>query len=383
MNRLLRSDLETLVEERQGPCVSIYFSTFHSGARRHQGPIRLRNLLRRAHAELQLRSDPGLSIETLLTPLATFEDDVLFWAAQEEGAALFCSPGFSRAYRLPRPFPERLAIGDHFVIKPLLPLVAADDVFYVLALSQNQVRLLEATSRTVERLAVPDLPGSLTEALGEVKTAQYLQYHTASAASGGALPAIYHGHGVGAGDTKEELRRFLRPVEAAVRKRLAGCAAPCVLAGAEPLPFLYQEISRIPHLAASVIAGNPEHLRDDELRDRAWQLLEPTFAAERRRAAERFGELAGTGQASNDVTEVLPAARQGRVEALFLACDSDLWGRLDERPGQVSVHAAPEEGDLDLLDAAAVFSLRSRSAVYGVELGEVPGGGKLAAVFRY
>ena len=124
-------------------------------------------------------------------------------------------------------------------------------------------------------------------------------------------------------------------------------------------------------------------MSDVELRDRAWRILEPMFQEARRRAAERFGELAGTGRASNDPAEVLPAAHDGRIEALFLACDADLWGRLDDPMGRVRIHAAPEEGDEDLLDAAALFSLRHGGTVYGVDHGEVPGGGDLAAVFRY
>jgi hypothetical protein len=274
-------------------------------------------------------------------------------------------------------------VGSHFFLKPLLPLVAEGDPFYVLALSQNEVRLLEATARTVRRREVEDLPGSLVDALGEQRTAQDLRYHTASAAPAGARPAIYHGQGVGMGDVKEELHRYVRQVEAAIRKLLAGRTAPLVLAGAEPLPAIFREISGYPYLFADAIAGNPEHWRDEELRDRAWRLLEPSFRETRRRAAARFGELVGTGRASSDVTEVLPAARQGRVEALFLACDADLWGRLGDAPGELRIHAAPEAGDEELLDAAAFSSLRNGGAVYGVDRGEVPGGGTVAAVFRY
>ena len=114
--------------------------------------------------------------------------------------------------------------------------------------------------------------------------------------------------GVGREDEKDELRRYLRQVETAMRRLLAGRRSPLVLAGAEPLPSLYREISGYPYLAGDGIPGNPEHLRDDELRDRAWQLLEPTFAEARRRMAERFGELSGTGRASVDVTKILPGA---------------------------------------------------------------------------
>lgn len=382
MNLLLESDLEPLLDERPGPCISLYLPTSGIGTRALQGGIQLKNLLREARTGLQARGlDPG-AIESLLGPLEDLVDDLSFWNTREEGVALFRSPGFSRAFHLPQAFVERCVIGEHFFLKPLLPLVARGEAFYVLALSQNETRLLEATCRTVRRLGPEDLPGSLVEALGEVKTAQYLQYHTASAARAG-VSAIYHGQGVGEGDVKDELRRYLRQVESAMRKLLAGRTAPLVLAGAEPLPSLYREISAYPHLVAAPVLGNPEHLSDVELRDRAWELLAPAWREERNRAAERFEDLVATPRASSDVAAVLPAARDGRVEALLLACDADLWGRLDDREGTVHIHAKPEEGDEELLDAAARLSLLHGGKVYGVGLDEVPGGGALAAVFRY
>lgn len=382
MNLLFVSDLESLLDKRPGPCISIYLPTSPPGARTPQGPIRLRNLLGRASAELFAHGLHDSAIETLLGPLEDLLDDVSFWNTQEQGIALFRAPGFTRAFHLPRAFAESCEVGDHFFLKPLLPLIASDDTFYVLALSQNAVRLLEANGRAVRRLALRDLPRDLADALGEQTTAKNLQYHTASSAPAGAQPPIYHGRGGDEGAAKEELRRYLRQVEAATRRLLAGRTVPLVLAGAAPLPALYRQISSYPHLAAPVLAGNPDLLTDEELRDRAWQILEPTVQELRRRAVERFGELAGTGRASSDVTEILPAARHGRVAALFLACDADLWGRLD-RTEEVLLHAAREEGDEELLDAAALFSLRHGGAVYGMERGAVPGGGDLAAVFRY
>lgn len=379
MNLLPTSDFATLLEARPGPCVSLYF-TLPAAARTPKGATSLRHLLSQASEQLAAKGLDGTAIESLLKPLKAY--DPSFGSRPEEGVALFQAPGFTRVFHLPLAFPERCMVGDCFFLKPLLPLVASEDRFYVLALSQNEVRLLEATCRTVERPAVKGLPTSLADALGGQKTAQYLQYHTASTTRGGGRPAFYHGHGVGDEDVKEELRRYLRKVETAMRKFLAGRKAPVVLAGAEPLVSLYREISGDANLAGTAISGNPEHLTDEELRDRAWRILEPAFQEQRRRAAERFGDLTGSHQVSNDVTEILPAALHGRVGTLFLACDADLWGRLDARE-KVDVHPAPEAGDEELLNATAVFSLRHGGTVYGMNQNGVPGGAAVAAVFRY
>lgn len=382
MNLLLPIDIEPLLADHPGPCLSLYFPAFHTGGRSPQGAIRLKNLLRDTRDELLSQGFEETAVEELLTPLEELAADSSFWNTQDEGIALFCAPGFLRTFRLPAAFAERRSIGERFFVKPLLPLVDEDRTFHVLALSQNEVRLLEADGRTVRRIEWPDLPKSLVAALGDQETPELLQQHTAAPASLGSLPAVVHGQGVGREDRKEELRRFLRQVETAVSKLLAGRATPLVLAGAEPLPSIYREINGYPHLAEMVIPGNPEHVLDAALRDRARQLLEPGFQEDRRVMMERFADLAGTGKASSDVAEILPAARHGRVEALFLACDTDVWGRLDSLE-RVVVHGAAEEGDEDLLDAAALFSLRHGGKVYGSSRGQVPGGSDVAAVFRY
>lgn len=378
MNLLPASDLAELLEERPGPCVSFYFPIAPDTTRRPQGLPRLRRLLSRTGARLAADGLDEAAVMSLLRPLEDLLADSFFWNTREEGVAIFRSPGFTRAFQLPRAFPERWTVGDHFFLKPLLPLVAQDDPFYVLALSQNEVRLLAASVHKVERPAVRNLPASLTAALGEQKTAQNLQHHTASPGPGGR-PAVFHGREE---ETKEELRRYLRQVESAMRKFLAGRKAPLVLAGAEPLVSIYREISGYANLAGPAIPGNPERLADEELRDRAWRLLEPSFRELRRRAAERFGDLAATRKVSCDVKEILPAALHGRVGTLFLACDADLWGRLDAEE-KVEVHPVPETGDEELLNAVAIFSLRQGGTVYGVDRSEVPGGGALAAVYRY
>lgn len=383
MDLLLARDLVILLEDRPGPCVSLYIPTFRTGAETRQGAIRLKNLLGKVRERLEERGLSAREMEALLAPAERLLDDSLFWQGQGDGLALFFSPGFFRSFRLPFSFTERGLVADYFFLRPLLPLVDADGPFYVLALSQNEVRLLEATRQTVRRIDSKILPQSLIEALGTQTTSQDLQYHTASPAGPGAQGAVYHGRGTGDEDVKTELRRYLQRVDAAVRELLASRAAPLVLAGAEPLPSIYRALNSYPHLLGEAVPGNPEPLRDGELRDRAWKLVAPYFEQGRVKAEKHWQELAGTRRTSNEVAEILPAAVQGRVEVLFVDGGSDVWGRFDSGAGEVQIHKTPEAEDQDLLEAATLFSLRNGGTVYAVDSGHVPGGRELAAVFRY
>ena len=49
----------------------------------------------------------------------------------------------------------------------------------------------------------------------------------------------------------------------------------------------------------------------------------------------------------------------------------------------MALHPAPEPGDQDLLDLAAIRTLVSGGAVYALPPEEVPDGALLAAVFRF
>jgi hypothetical protein len=385
MDLLLEQDLEDLLEMK-GLCVSIYMPTHRSGPEAAQDTIRFKNLLREAGRLLHTRGLLPEAIVELLAPARALLGDPGFWQKAGDGLAVFLACEESREpqsarrfwrYRLPLQLPEQVEVREGFSIKSLIPLATRRGSFFVLALSQNQVRLIECLDAGTLEVDLAGVPKSITEALGDQKAEEYLQRHSA----GGFR--IVHGGGTGDEDVKTELTRYLRQVETGVRERLAGRTEPLVLAGADPLPALYREVNGYPHLLPEAIAGNPEHLSKGELRQLGWQKVRPTFMEEQRRAAERYEELAGTHRVSRDIKEVLPAARHGRVDILFVSREDDVRGSFDPKIDQVYLDGDSELGDEDLLDTAAALTLRNGGMAYLVKRPQMPGGGEVAAVFRY
>ena len=88
-----------------------------------------------------------------------------------------------------------------------------------------------------------------------------------------------------------------------------------------------------------------------------------------RRALERFDKQLGTGHASSDVQEIVSAASTGRVEHLFLLENGAVPGEVD--------------GVADLLDIAAVQTLRHGGDVQTLPESSMPLGGPICATFRY
>jgi hypothetical protein len=384
-----RPDLAMLAERRDGFRVSIYMPTHPAGAEVQQGPIRLGNLLDRALDELVGQGMRRPDAEELLAPARRLEESFAFWQHQSEGLAIFASGDGIHLYRVPLAFESVVVVGEAYHIKPLLPLMSGDGRFYVLALSQGETRLLHGTRHSVSELEAKEIPDSLAEALALDDPEARLQWHTGTGGKGNAAsprPAVFHGHGVAsADDAKDNILRYAHKINDGVTELLADEKAPLVLAGVEYVVSIYKEANRYPHLVDEAVLGNPEELTAEELHRRAWDMVAPRFERAKAEAAAEYERLSGqrSERASDDLVEVVLAVQNGRVDTLFVAVDQERWGSVDVANQRVTLDEERQTGDQDLLDVAATHTLINSGTVYAVSRDLVPGGGCVAAIFRY
>jgi hypothetical protein len=388
MNILSRDDLRTLMGKHKGLCVSIFMPTHRAGREIQQDPIRLKNLLGEAEEALTLSGLRTPDAQELLEPAEKLLQDSLFWQRQSDGLALFLSSEAFRYYRLPFDFDELVVVTDRFHVKPLFSLLSGGGQFYVLALSQNEVRLLQGTRYSVSEVDLEGMPESLAETLRYNDPEKRLQFHTSTRTPGGKgeRPAMFHGHGVAsADDPKDYISRYFHQVDEGLRDLLRDEQALLVLAGVDYLHPIYKEANTYAYLIDEGIEGNPEELKARELHEQAWAMVHPLFLAAQKEAAAQYRQLAGAGseQASNDLKEIVPAAYHGRVETLFVTVGLQKWGSFDPDTNVVHLHEEAEPGDEDLLDFAAVQTLLNSGTVYAVDSEKVPDEALLAAVFRY
>ncbi len=92
-----------------------------------------------------------------------------FWEHQDHGLAIFVSPTIFRYYQLPMEFQELVVVSDQFHLKPLLHLINNDGRFYILALSQDNVKFFEATRYSANEVEVPNMPKNLVDILTGLK----------------------------------------------------------------------------------------------------------------------------------------------------------------------------------------------------------------------
>lgn len=386
MDPLTHDDLERLIRYTGKWCVSIYMPTPRTGSETIEAPIYLKNLLRDAEERLLARGVRAPDAREALEPAWALVHDRLYWQHLSDGLAVFLSPDGPQLFRVPRRFEPLVVVSERFMIAPLLPLDTGSERFFILALSQNAVRLFEASQHDTRAVETGTMPTALAEALKYDDPDAGFQYHTASSAPGplgGGGPMI--GHGSGVHPIKLDLERFFRKVDAGLAARLHDERAPLVLAGVDYVLRIYRQVNTYPHLVDAVLDGNPDLASAEELHRRAWRVMEPLFARAREEAASRCREMLakGDGRAAGDVEAIVPAALSGRVATLFVADGAHLWGTYDPATGTAHVHADEEPGDDELIDLAAARTLMNHGVVYAVNREEVPGGSPAAAVLRY
>lgn len=375
-------ELKHLIEPRTGPCVSLYLPTHRVPSEIRQDRIRLKNLLKEAEELLLASGLRGREVRDFLDPAERLLPETPFWKGQKDGLALFLAQDFFHSYMLPLTVPEVTVVSDCFHLKPLLSLLTEGE-FYILALSQNAVRLIQATRFGASEVQLEGLPESLADALKYDEPEKQLQFHTGAQRFTGERAAMFHGHGTGKDDTRSNLLRFCQEVNRALQPFLRNERAPLVLAGVDSLLPIYREASSYPHLFPEGVTGNPEALSPEELGRAAWGLVEPHFLRAFDEAADRYRQRVGTGLASHELEQIVPAALHGRVESLIVAVGLQVWGSHDTETDTLTFLEEPAPGAWDLLDYAAIHTLMQGGAVFSVGPDAVPDGPPAAAVLRY
>lgn len=382
MPALSQEELKSVITEGQTPAVSIFMPTHRAGPEIQQDPIRLKNLLKQAEEQIISAGTRPAEARELLAPVAALINDAAFWRHQEDGLAIFRSPDVCRIYRLPLAMEEFVQVSNRFVVKPLLPMLVNESRFYVLALSQKAVRVLEGSRDHVQRVELPAVPQGVDEALPKGTSPQDQHY---SLPLGPNSSTRFHGHGAGTDDMDVvNVTRYFQRVWDGLKDRLKHRhPAPIVLACVEYLAPLFKEAAGDAHILEPIIAGNPDGLSDEELHHRAWTILEPHILKAREQATAQFREGLAKGRASHTLLDVLTAAHQGRIATLFIPLGIHRYGRFDFGRLSLEEHDNEQPGDDELFDLAAIQTLLHGGTLYGSNPSDMPDQRPIAAVYRF
>lgn len=380
--------LKLLLNARENPAVSIFLPTFEDTSKADQNPIRFKNLLKSAKNTVGVNGGKNKALEDHFDRAAALLDDKPFWQNQSKGLAVFFSPHTFELVKLPFAIDEKVMVSDHFSLRSILPAFKKNRVFFILAVSQNDVRCLEATPGGVKKVIIDDCPGSLEEALQYDDPQKNLQFrsipsaapHTSNRASGSAM---FHGHGASADTGHEDLHRFAQMVMKKVDAFMGEKQTPLVLAGADRVTSAFRQSSNYKRIVPGSLEGNPDRLRDDELGVKAWPLVKAVFRKDLDGKLKAYEELIGTEKVSTNIGFIIDAAVQGKIDTLFIDKDAHIWGIADENTGQSTIHPVQDEDDRELLEFATTKTIAQGGNVYELAAEEMPEHAAVAAMFRF
>lgn len=376
---LTRDSLLSLMEVQNKRCISIYMPTPWVGAEIQQNQIRFRNMLRSAEENLLSLGLRQGEVDAMLNPGLALLKNTPFWRKQNDGLAAFISSDLFRVYRLPLAFPELVVSSDRFHLKPLFPLLSnGGGRFYVLAVSMKYVRFLQGARNCAIELELKNTPRSLAETVRyDTSDRQVRSQPTRRGAS------TFHGHGVWEDLTKESILRYFQQIDKGLQELLRNERSPLVFAGVDYLFPIFKEATSYPHLIDQAITGNPDEMRTSELGALAWKVVQPFYERAVKDALELYKQSLGTGLASNNMEEIVPAASDGKVGYLFVTAGRQQWGSFNAQTKQMVLLEKPRQGSEDILDAASVQTYLNGGIVYLLGQDKMPDKSPMAAIFRY
>ena len=331
-----RADLERLLSSRDPASVSIYLPTSPE-ERGGRDRIEFKNLSAAALEQLTAASAEHGAVNELRDLLEDLDADDEFWARQAHSLAVFATPSGVRTFQVANRLSPIVEVSDRFHVKPLLRSATFPQAAFVLALSQNAARLVEVSpDEAPAEVRVPDMPRDAASSVGK-----------SSIADRSADRRIQGSEG-----QKVRLRQDARRVDEALRPVLSGLELPLVLAATEPLESIFRSVSTYPHLARTVIAGNPDEKTDAELADASRQVLDGLYREELAELRATYEQRVPQGRASDDLAAIARAATFGAVDTAFVDIDETVPGFVGEADGALT---------LDDTDDAATTASWTRS----------------------
>jgi len=382
MDLFTRDDLNDLTKIHDQHCVSLYLPTERKGADVLQGRLRLKNLLKQTRDQLNEQGMAEGDINRFLAPAQDRVDDETFWQHQSDGLAIFLADDGHHIFRVCQSFDEQAHIARQFYVNPLLPLLQSNGKYYVLAVSQNDVRLLSGDRQGLEELDKASLPKDLQSALGwwHERNVNLHSMQQKPQSRGGDDTAIFHGHYTD--QTEHELKTYFRKIDEVVFETLKGQSVPLLFAGVDYLFPLYQEINQYPHLQEQAIVGNPDELNEQQLHEQAWPLIEPLLSRSESELENEFRERAAHELATADLETLLTAAQFGLVETLVISDKAKIPGTYDTESHNATYAEQESQDSQDLVALAVLMTLEASGEVVAFDQEQLPADLPVFALLR-
>lgn len=270
-----QKELEQLESFAEPFCLTVYAPhiEFDPTGATNPNKIELKNQLKQAEMALLDEGVGPKDVRKTLRPARNILDTHEFWPLRNESLALFMHPRMFRYYHLPASIPYMLTIERGFNLEPLLKAIADNKPYLVLALSHKDVKMYQGDRFQIKELRLRNFPNNMEKSLNIDEYPKAWETHAIGPAGGGTGSEAFHGQYNSKETDKEMLFQFFRRIDNSLRKFLQKKEMPLILAGVEYLQPIYRQANTSPYLMPEGLNGNFEHVRPDDIRKQAWDLI--------------------------------------------------------------------------------------------------------------
>ncbi|MEX1002219.1 MAG: hypothetical protein WDZ35_08910 [Crocinitomicaceae bacterium] len=387
MSIITKTEVKELAQIRKANCVSIYIPTHRFGEPTLEGKdaLQLKNQLKAIKQKLTASGMHADEADRYLKPASDLLKDSEFWRNQSDGLAIFIAEGVFQKYTLPIHFEAFNYLSEEFYLKPLMPFFNDNGRFFLLNLQPGNIKFYSGNQYSITEIDLQDdLPERLEDVVGYDYEQKTLQFRTQQ----GGLSSTeghFHGHSDENSDRKDELLRYFQVVNEGVMNLLNDKNKEPLLVACVDYHFpIYREANTYLHLYPDSISKT---LRDVDvylLHEHAWKILSSHFEKHKNHKLNQFNEFQGTGKTSRDIRQIISAAENGKIDALFLENRADILGNYDPKNHEIHLNGESDKKGISLMNLVAMKVFEQGGEVYLLDKKDMPNeSSKVNALYRY
>lgn len=292
MNRKL-NDLKKVNAEN---CVTIILNTHRTAPDNQKDIITLKNLIREAGNRLQ-NSAEKKDAEAIMESLNKLESSIDV-SHNQESLVLFVNAekNIAEYIRLPIPVTDRVVIGDTFATRDLLRAVHLNAGYYILVLSQQNVRFLQAMNDALVKEFTDTFPlenkGFFTN------------------------PGIESSY---AARQTNLMAEFFNLVDKEVNKIRKENPLPVLICTEEANYYEYLKVAdEKDSIYPMYLNGNRLDEKAAAIVKEAWPLIKDEIERQNMERKKNLDRAVGNGLFLSDVNEIAGAIKEGRVATLYV-----------------------------------------------------------------
>ncbi|WP_103887447.1 baeRF3 domain-containing protein [Actinacidiphila yanglinensis] len=356
--------LAELRRPRKYPAVSVLLPTHRRQPDNAQDGVRLRNLLE--EAKNAVHSDPEVSRADRIDvigqlDLALAEVDLVY---AEDGLAIFAAPGEHHVWSLERSVPERVLLAQTFLTRNLVAAYAANQPFWVLALSADAATLWSGGRQQTPQQEQGHFPVRRPPVDFDPEREEQI----------GDTPSTFN---------DEDTRTFLREVTDAVTAVQAADPRPMYLVAEPEAISALDEVGpvardAVAHIGHGGLAQGPGEALARAVEDADRQRDERAVAA----VLDDLDRARGSRTFAGGVDEVWQSVTEGRASLVAIE-DGYRTTVRDDGEHLVPADSGERGARDDIVDEIAEQALDTGARVRFVPDGDLADSGHIAAVLRY